>query len=117
DRQPLIGEILETGPLAYEPPPVPDVSNLANVRRLPYLLAGFLMLLGLGAAAHALLTVSRRRRKELAVLRAIGLTPGQTGASVAWQAVVVAGIAVAIGVPLGLIAGQQAWRRVAEAVP
>jgi predicted lysophospholipase L1 biosynthesis ABC-type transport system permease subunit len=86
------------------------------VRRLPYLLAGFLMVLGLGAAAHALLTVSRRRRKELAVLRAIGLTPGQTGASVAWQAVVVAGIAVAIGAPLGLIADRQAWRTVAEAV-
>jgi len=117
DRQQLIGEILGTGLLAYEPPPVPDVSNLANVRRLPYLLAGFLMVLGLGAATHALLTVSRRRRKELAVLRAIGLTPGQTGASVAWQAVVVACIALAFGGPLGLIAGRQAWRTVAEAVP
>ncbi len=107
----------QTGPLAYEPGPVPDVSNLANVRRLPYLLAGFLVVLGLGAAAHALLTVSRRRRKELAVLRAIGLTPGQTGACVAWQAVVVAGIALVIGIPLGLIIGRQAWRAVADAVP
>ena len=117
DRQPLIDELLAAGPLAYEPTPVPDVSNLANVRRLPYLLAGFLVVLGLGAAAHALLTVSRRRRKELAVLRAIGLTPGQTGACVAWQAVVVAGIALIIGLPLGLIVGRQAWRAVADAVP
>ncbi len=117
DRQPFIDEVQQFGPLAYEPTPVPDVSNLANVRRLPYLLAGFLVVLGLGAAAHALLTVSRRRRKELAVLRAIGLTPGQTGACVAWQAVVVAGIALVIGVPLGLIVGRQAWRAVADAVP
>jgi ABC-type lipoprotein release transport system permease subunit len=117
DRQPLIDEFLATGLPAYEPIPVPDVSNLANVRRLPYLLAGFLVVLGLGAAAHALLTVSRRRRKELAVLRAIGLTPGQTGACVAWQAVVVGGIAVIIGIPLGLVVGRQAWKTVADAVP
>jgi hypothetical protein len=117
DRQPLVDEVSPTGPLAYQPGPVPDVSNLANVRRLPYLLAGFLVVLGLGAAAHALMTVSRRRRKELAVLRAIGLTPGQTGACVAWQAVVVAAIAIAIGLPLGLVVGRQAWKAVADAVP
>jgi ABC-type lipoprotein release transport system permease subunit len=117
DRQPLIDELLATGRFAYQPGPVPDVSNLANVRRLPYLLAGFLVVLGLGAAAHALLTVSRRRRRELAVMRAIGLTPGQTGACVAWQALVVGGIAVIVGIPLGLVVGRQAWRAVADAVP
>jgi ABC-type lipoprotein release transport system permease subunit len=117
DRQPLVDEVSPTGPLAYKPGQVPDVSNLGNVRSLPYLLAGFLVVLGLGAAAHALMVVSRRRRKELAVLRAIGLTPGQTGACVAWQAAVVAGIAVAIGVPLGLVVGRQAWKAVADAIP
>jgi ABC-type lipoprotein release transport system permease subunit len=117
DRGPLVEEILLNGPLAAEPMPVPDVSNLANVRRLPYLLAGFLVVLGLGAAAHALLTVSRRRRKELAVLRAIGLTPAQTAACVAWQAVVVAAIALLIGIPLGLLVGREAWRAVADAIP
>jgi putative ABC transport system permease protein len=51
------------------------------------------------------------------VLRAIGLTPGQTGACVAWQAVVVGGIAVIIGIPLGLVVGRQTWKTVADAVP
>jgi ABC-type lipoprotein release transport system permease subunit len=102
---------------AAPPVPVTDVTNLANVRRLPLMLAGFLVLLGLGAVGHALLTVSRRRSKELAVLRAVGLTPRQTAACVTWQATVVAAVALLIGVPLGLFIGRQAWRLVADSIP
>ena len=117
DVETLQAALQQAGIDATPPEPVTDVSNLANVRSLPLLLAGFLIVLGLGAAGHALLTVSRRRRKELAVLRAMGLTPRQAGSCVAWQAIVVAGIALAIGLPLGLIIGRQAWRAVADAVP
>ena len=94
-----------------------DVTNLGQVRSLPYLLAGFLIVLGLGAVAHALLTVSRRRAKELAVLRAVGLSPRQAAACVGWQAVVVAAIALLIGIPVGLAIGREAWRRVATSIP
>ncbi len=99
------------------PEPVADVTNLGNVRSLPYLLAGFLIVLGLGAVAHALLTVSRRRVKELAVLRAVGLSPRQAAACVTWQAVVVAAIALLIGLPVGLVIGREVWRRVADSIP
>jgi len=94
-----------------------DVTNLSHVRSLPYLLAGFLIVLGLGAVAHALMTVSQRRARELAVLRAVGLTPRQAAACVGWQAVVVAAVALLIGVPLGLVIGREAWRRVADSIP
>jgi FtsX-like permease family len=104
---------IETAP----PDPIADLENLADVRSLPYLLAGFLVVLGLGAVGHALLTVSRRRVKELAVLRAVGLTPRQTAACVTWQATVVALIALVIGIPLGLVVGRQVWRTVAASVP
>jgi ABC-type lipoprotein release transport system permease subunit len=102
---------------AAPPEPAADVTNLGHVRSLPYLLAGFLIVLGVGAVAHALLTVSRRRAKELAVLRAVGLSPRQAAACVTWQAAVVAGIALVIGVPLGLVIGREAWRRVATSIP
>jgi ABC-type lipoprotein release transport system permease subunit len=102
---------------AQPPEPVTDVTNLANVRQLPLLLAGFLVLLGIGAVGHALLTVSHRRVHELAVLRAVGLTPGQTAACVAWQALVVAVVALAIGVPIGIALGRQLWRAIADTVP
>jgi hypothetical protein len=110
-------ELKRIGVDAAPPDPVPDVINLAQVRSLPYLLAGFLILLGLGAAGHALLTVSRRRAKELAVLRAVGLSPRQAAACVAWQAIVVALIALGIGIPLGVILGRQVWQAVAHSIP
>ena len=91
----LQAELAKVGLDAAPPEPVADVTNLGQVRSLPYLLAGFLIVLGLGAVAHALLTVSRRRAKELAVLRAVGLSPRQAAACVGWQAVVVAAIALA----------------------
>ena len=86
----LQAELAKVGLEAAPPAPVADVTNLGQVRSLPYLLAGFLIVLGLGAVAHALMTVSRRRAKELAVLRAVGLSPRQAAACVGWQAVVVA---------------------------
>ena len=113
----LQAEAAKVGLDAAPPETVADVSNLGQVRSLPYLLAGFLIVLGLGAVAHALLTVSRRRAKELAVLRAVGLSPRQAAACVAWQAVVVAAIALLIGIPVGLAIGREAWRRIATSIP
>jgi hypothetical protein len=89
------------------PAEVPDVANLANVRGLPLSLAAFLVLLAVGAVAHALLTGARHRAHDLAVLRALGITPRQAAACVSWQATIIGIIALAIGVPAGVIIGGQ----------
>ena len=67
-----------------------DVLNLRNVRPLPRALSVFLVLLGVAALGHALVTAVRRRRGELAVLRAMGFTPRQTAATILAQAATVA---------------------------
>jgi putative ABC transport system permease protein len=113
----LQATLAKSGIDATPPEVAADVTNLSHVRGLPYLLAGFLIVLGLGAVAHALMTVSQRRARELAVLRAVGLSPRQAAACVGWQAVVVAAVALLIGVPLGLVIGREAWRRVADSIP
>ena len=79
-------------------------------------LAGFLVLLGLGAVAHTLASGARRRARDVAVLRALGLTPRQAGACVAWQATTIGVIAIALGVPLGVLVGRQVWRLVADSL-
>lgn len=94
-----------------------DVAFLRNVRTLPKALAGFLVLLGLGALGHVLATAVRRRRHDLAVLRAIGFRPLQVAGCVAWQAVTVLVVALAVGIPLGIAAGRWSWRWVADAMP
>ena len=106
------------GAVSVEPRSLPqDVQYLRNVRSLPKALAGFLLLLGLGAMGHVLATTVRRRRHDLAVLRALGFRPLQVGGCVAWQAVTVSLVALLVGIPLGIAAGRWSWRWVADSTP
>jgi FtsX-like permease family len=73
--------------------------------------------LALGMAAAALLSLAAtiladvlRRRRELALLKALGMTRRQVRAIVAWQTSITLGIAILAGIPLGIIAGRLAWR-------
>ena len=99
------------------PLPPADQQNLRNVRGLPFLFAAFASVLAVGALAHIALSALRRRRGNLAVLRSLGCTPGQVRACLAWQAITLAGIGVAVGLPLGLVLGRTTWRLVSEATP
>ena len=54
--------------------------------RLPTLLAGLVVLLGVAAVGNALVNSVRKRRRDLAILRTIGLVRRQVAAVVAWQA-------------------------------
>jgi hypothetical protein len=94
---------------AYVPTKPSDLSELERVGGLPSVVAGGLALLAVGALAHALATSARRRRRDFAILKTLGLTRRQVSGAVAWQASVLAGIAALIGVPLGLGTGRWAW--------
>jgi hypothetical protein len=99
------------------PGPPQDVLLLRNVRTLPRVLAGFLGLLGVAALGHALVTAVRRRRNELAVLRALGFRPAQNAMTIVWQATTVAVIGLLVGLPLGIAAGRASWQWVADSTP
>jgi hypothetical protein len=73
--------------------------------------------LALGLAAAAVLSLGltvlasvRRRRRELALLKTLGMTRRQLRAVIAWQTTLTLLIALALGVPLGIVAGRLAWR-------
>lgn len=104
--------------MEVEPPDTPqDVLALRNVRSLPQALAVFLVLLGLAPLAHALVTAVRRRRHDLAVLRAMGFRPWQSAACIAWQAMTVAVVGLLVGIPLGSAFGRRSRQWVADATP
>jgi hypothetical protein len=70
--------------------------------------------LGLAVAAVlsltlTILTAVRRRRQELALLKALGMTRRQVRAIISWQTTLTLGIAMVAGVPLGIAAGRWAW--------
>ena len=84
---------------------------------LPFALAIFFALLGLATVAHAVVTTVRRRRHDLAVLRAIGFTKRDARIAIAWQATLIAIVGLVLGIPLGILAGRLIWKQLAESFP
>jgi predicted lysophospholipase L1 biosynthesis ABC-type transport system permease subunit len=70
--------------------------------------------MAVGTPAYALASSVRRRRRDLAILKVLGCRRAQVSRSVAWQANTIAAIAIVIGLPVGIAAGQLAWRRFAN---
>ena len=66
------------------------------------------------AVGHALVTAVGRRRSDLAVLKTLGFNRLQVRATVVWQATALSVAGLAVGVPLGLVAGRTVWRLVAD---
>ena len=93
-----------------------EVSNLGSVRALPRWLAAFVAVLGITSLIHVLVATVSRRRGELATLRTLGITPRQTLGCIVWQAVTITVMGLAIGVPLGLIAGEAAWFAITDPI-
>jgi ABC-type lipoprotein release transport system permease subunit len=91
-----------------------SVSVLDEVRTIPIFVAAFVALLGSLAMLHALVVSARLRRIELATFRALGALPRDARNAMRWQGSFTAATAVAIGLPLGLVAGQWLWRSIAE---
>jgi ABC-type antimicrobial peptide transport system permease subunit len=107
------------GPDLYaQPAQLPTaVADLSRIEDLPLALGAFFALLACATVAHALVTTVRRRRRDLAVLRAIGFTRRQTRGAIAWQSTLLAVAGVVVGVPVGIAAGRLAWRWLADDFP
>ena len=86
-----------------------DIKDYAGIRDTPLVLGAVLALLAVGTLAHVLLTSVRRRRRDLAVLKTLGLVRSQVLRVVAWEASALAAAALLIGLPLGVLAGRWAW--------
>ena len=84
---------------------------------LPLALSAFLAVLAVGAVGHALSIAVRRRRHELAVLRALGLTRRQSRLVIGTQATLLAVIGLAFGIPLGVALGRTLWGAAAGIFP
>ncbi len=85
------------------------VINYEHIDATPLILAGLLALLGLGVLAQFMFQSARDRRRDFAVLRALGLRRGQLMVVTCWQVTTLAGLGLLIGLPLGTVAGHRAW--------
>ena len=95
-------------------PALPDaLYDLERVRSLPVLLAAFVALAGLATLVHSLVSLVRSRRRDLALLTTLGFTRSQVAATTAWHGAALGLVSVAVGLPLGVVAGLWGWRAVA----
>lgn len=90
------------------------VASLGDISEVPVVLAGVLATLAAATLAHTLASSVRRRRRDLAMLATLGFVRGQVRGAVAWQASTVAVLALAAGVPLGVVAGWWGWNLFAD---
>jgi ABC-type lipoprotein release transport system permease subunit len=82
----------------------------------PLALCAVLALLAVGTFTHLLVTSVRRRRRELAILKTLGLRRAQLLRVVGWEATALAAAAMVAGLPLGLLAGRWSWALFAGAL-
>ena len=80
---------------------------------VPWYLAAFPCVLAATGVLHALLTALLRRRRDIAITRALGLTGRAAADSLVWQAVLTALAGVATGTLHGVIVGPMMWRIIA----
>ena len=100
--------------IAVGPERPTDIIALQRVRSTPLVLALLLAALILVQIVITLVTSSRHRRHDLALLKTVGFLRRQVAAAVTWQTVTFAFIALAIGVPLGVAAGRAIWTALAD---
>jgi hypothetical protein len=118
DPQVVAERLARTTGVGFGPPEgTITVEAIRQIRTLPDVLAVFLTVLAFGAVGHALATAVRRRRHEVAVLRALGMTPPQSRVVLATQARVLALAGLLVGIPLGVALGRVMWRYVAHTTP
>jgi ABC-type lipoprotein release transport system permease subunit len=75
-----------------------------RIEGTPTALAVVLAVLGL-AALGQFIVVSGRRRRDFAILRTLGLARRQVRVITAWQVSTITGLALTVGIPLGVVAG------------
>jgi hypothetical protein len=86
------------------------VTNYTRIDGTPEVLAALLAVLGVAVLGQLVVVSSRRRRHDFAVLKALGLLCRQVSQVTAWQVSTLAGLALLIGLPLGVAAGRWSWQ-------
>jgi putative ABC transport system permease protein len=89
------------------------IASYGDVQSTPFVLAALITVLGVGVLAHLLITSVRSNRRELAVIKTIGGRRRQVLGIVIVQALMLTGVALAVGLVLGVALGRGTWTRFA----
>ncbi|MGN6174151.1 MAG: FtsX-like permease family protein, partial [Streptosporangiaceae bacterium] len=85
------------------------VTNYASIDHTPAVLAALLAVIGIAVLGQFIVVSGRRRRRDLAILKTLGLLQRQVAAITAGQVSTLTGLALLAGLPLGIAAGRWSW--------
>jgi predicted lysophospholipase L1 biosynthesis ABC-type transport system permease subunit len=105
------GDAYTVGPQLGAP-----VRNSSQMGGQPLTLAIGVAIAAVLALGLTILASVRERRRDLALLKALGLRSRQVRAVVGWQTTTILVIAAVVGVPLGIAAGNWTWTRFANSI-
>ena len=123
DLAPVVNQIVSADPGGvpggiYQVPQVraAAIVDAGQMGSQPIVLAIAVAVAVLLSLSATVVAATRRRRRELAVLKALGMTRGQLGSVVTWQAMTILAIAIVVGIPVGLAVGRVLWSRFAASL-
>jgi ABC-type lipoprotein release transport system permease subunit len=91
-----------------------DLASFGRVDGLPIAVAAILGIMAGAVLVYTLLTAIRRRRRDLAVLKALGFLRRDLARTVGVQSMTLAALALVIGLPVGVLLGRVVWERFAD---
>jgi len=97
------------GPCVVGDPRPSGITSYTRIDRTPTVLAGLLAIIGTAVLAQFAVLSGQLRRREFAILKALGLLRRQVSSIAAWQVSILAGLALLVGLPLGIAVGRWAW--------
>ena len=99
------GQSVDVLPVQYPA----EIENYRTIGVTPALLATGLAVGATAALGLTLIASVRRRRRDLALLKALGLTHRQLASCVAWQSTAAVAAGVVAGIPVGVAFGRWLW--------
>jgi hypothetical protein len=107
----LTWDTLGAPPIEYRAPVRPaEIINVQSMRAVPLLVGGLLTGTAIVGLTVAVALSVRSRRRELAILQALGFTQRQVRTTVRVQALATMAAGLITGVPLGIAVGRVTWR-------
>ncbi len=91
-----------------------EIVNSGDIGAAPAFVASTLGVAALVSLALVLTVSTSRRRRDLALLKALGFTRRDVSTAVAWQATITVVVGIIVGVPTGVIAGGWTWQLFAQ---
>jgi ABC-type antimicrobial peptide transport system permease subunit len=106
----------DTGGDELAPEPPVAIKNIMRIRAIPYVLTGLLALLAILTVGHVMITSVHNRRRDVAIVRALGADRGWITRALHWQATSFTVLPIVVGVPLGLVVGHLVFRAFADSI-